>query len=172
MNGRLEIRRLRAEPKEERQGMWRRATERDDDVLVELCRRLYLEDPSSLLGAARPMRETLAILRREPWRGLAVALVAGPQVVGYALVIAYWSNEFGGEVCAVDELYVTPEFRGHGHGTALFEAIERGDIWPAPVVAIAVGTTSDNARARRLYERLGFAAVGWSMVKKVRRLPP
>jgi hypothetical protein len=35
------------------------------------------------------------------------------------------------------------------------------------VVAIALGVTSANARARHLYERLGFAAVGVSMVRWV-----
>ncbi len=152
--------------------MWCLAKESDDDVLVELCRRLYLEDPGPLPADARPMRQTLATLRREPWRGRAVVLVVGRQVIGYALLIAYWSNEFGGEVCAVDELYVARDFRGHGHGAALFEAIERGEVWPAPVVAVALGTTADNIRARNLYERLGFAAVGVSMIKRMRRPQP
>jgi GNAT superfamily N-acetyltransferase len=147
--------------------MWRPATESDDDVLVEMCLGLYQEDPGPLPGA-RPMLETLATLRREPWRGRAVVLDVGQRVVGYALLIAYWSNEFGGEVCAVDELYVTRDFRGRGHGAALFEAVERGDVWPAPVAAVALGITPGTTRARRLYERLGFAAVGVSMVKKLR----
>jgi GNAT superfamily N-acetyltransferase len=152
--------------------MWRLATESDDDLLVEMCLGLYREDPGPLAGDARHMRETLATLRREPWRGRAVALDVGRQVVGYALLVAFWSNELGGDVCEVDELYVTPDFRGRGHGAALFEAIERGDVWPAPVVAVALGITPGNTRARRLYERLGLAAVGVSMVKKLRRPPP
>jgi ribosomal protein S18 acetylase RimI-like enzyme len=117
------------------------------------------------------MRETLARLRREPWRGRPVVLDVG-HVVGYALLIAYWSNEFGGEVCAVDELYVARDFRSRGHGAALIQAIERGDVWPAPVAAIALGVTPRNTRARRLYERLGFATVGVSMVKKFIPPPP
>jgi ribosomal protein S18 acetylase RimI-like enzyme len=152
--------------------MWRLATESDDDVLVEMCRELYREDPGLLAGDERHMRETLATLRREPWRGRAVVLDVGQQVIGYSLLIAFWSNELGGGVCQVDELYVTGDFRGRGHGAALFEAIERGDLWPEPIVAAALATTPDNTRARRLYERLGFAAVGLSMVKKLRRTPP
>jgi GNAT superfamily N-acetyltransferase len=149
--------------------MWRHATESDDDVLVELCQELYREDPGPLPADGRNLRETLPTLRREPWRGRAVALELERRVVGYALLVAYWSNEFGGEVCAVDELYVTRAFRGRGHGAALFEALERGEVWPTPFVAIALGVTPGNARARRLYERLGFAAVGVSMLKRVSR---
>jgi GNAT superfamily N-acetyltransferase len=146
--------------------MWRPSTERDDDVVVELCSRLYEEDPGPLAGDGRSIRETLARLRREPWRGQPVVLDVGQQVIGYALLIAYWSNELGGEVCAVDELYVARDFRSRGHGAALIQAIERGDVWPAPAAAIALGVTPGNTRARRLYERIGFADVGVSMVKK------
>lgn len=152
--------------------MWRPATENDDDELVEMCLGLYQEDPGPLAGDAPHMRETLATLRREPWRGRAVVLDVGQRVIGYALLIAFWSNELGGEVCEIDELYVARDFRGRGHGAALFEAIERGEVWPERAVALALGITPGNTRARRLYGRLGFAAVGVSMVKKLRRLPP
>jgi GNAT superfamily N-acetyltransferase len=149
--------------------MWRLAIESDDDVLVELCRGLFQEDPGPFPADARNMYGTLLTLRREPWRGRAVVLEIDGRVVGYALLVAYWSNELGGEVCAVDELYVARAFRGRGSGAALFEALERDDVWPTPFVAIALGVTPGNARARRLYERLGFAAVGVSMLKRIPR---
>ena len=151
--------------------MWRLASESDDDVLVEMCHGLYREDPGALPGDARHLPETLAVFRRDPWRGRALVLEVGEEVVGYAILVAFWSSFLGGEVCEVDELYVTPDFRGRGHGTALFAAIERGDVWPGPVVAVALGITPDNTRARRLYERLGFVAAGVSMVKKLGRPP-
>jgi len=150
--------------------MWRPATERDDAVLAELCLGLYREDPGPLPGGARHMLETLATLRHAPWRGRAVVLDIAGRVAGYALLIA-WSNEFGGEVCSVDELYVMSDLRGRGHGAALFEAIERGEVWPTPLVAVALGVTPTNAGARRLYERLGFGAVGVSMVRRTALCP-
>jgi len=144
---------------------WRPANERDDDVVAELCRGLYHEDPGPWPGGPRNIRTTLAALRREPWRGRAVVADVGGRVVGYALLVAFWSNDFGGELCEVDELYVAPGFRDRGYGAALFAAIEAGDVWPARAVAIALGITPTNDRARRLYERLGFSVAGVSMVK-------
>ncbi len=152
--------------------MWRLATPSDDELILEMCFGLYREDPGPFTVDPRHMRETLATLRLEPWRGRAVVLDVAQHVVGYGLLIAFWSNELGGEVCQVDELYVARELRGRGHGAGLFEAIVRGDVWPAPVVALALGVTERNTRARRLYERLGFTAVGVSMVKTFPRLPP
>jgi GNAT superfamily N-acetyltransferase len=148
--------------------MWRMALPADDDSVVETCLRLNFENPGPLPVKAENMRATLDALRWDPGRGRAVVLDIQGQVSGYALLIAFWSNELGGDTCVVDELFVLPEHRSHGHGRSLFAAIARGDLWPTPIAAIALGVTPDNVRARRLYERLGFAAVGVSMV---RRLP-
>ena len=114
------------------------------------------------------MRSTLVALRGEPCRGCAVVLEIESEISGYALLIAFWSNELGGDICELDELFVVPERRNLGHGKSLFEAILQGSLWPTPIVGMALGVTPDNVRARRFYERLGFRAVGISMV---RRLP-
>jgi GNAT superfamily N-acetyltransferase len=114
------------------------------------------------------IRTTLRALRSEPCRGRAVVLEIESQLSGYALLFAFWSNELGGDICEVDELFVVPERRSQGHGKSLFEAISQRNLWLTPIVGIALGVTPDNVRARRLYERLGFVAAGISMV---RRLP-
>ena len=76
----------------------------------------------------------------------------------------------GGEVCEVDELFVAREHRRRGHGQSIFGALARGDLWPTPVVAIALGVTPTNERGRRWYERLGFSPVGLLMVRRIQ--PP
>jgi GNAT superfamily N-acetyltransferase len=150
--------------------MWRLARADEDERVVEMSLALYRDDPGPRPVELEQVRRTLETLRREPWRGRAVVLDKDGEVLGYALLISFWSNELGGEVCDVDELFVAPEHRGQGHGTSLFTAIDRGELWPGSAVALALGTTPGNERARRLYERLGFAAVGVSMVR--RRLSP
>jgi len=74
------------------------------------------------------------------------------------LLISFWSNEFGGEVCAVDELYVEPEFRGRGFATQLIQILINGGspIWPRRTAMITVEAYRTNPRAKALYERLGF----------------
>jgi GNAT superfamily N-acetyltransferase len=148
--------------------MWRPARAADDERIVEMCLAYYREDPGSGPVSPEQIRRTLEAFREEPWRGRAVVLEHGGGTVGYALLVSFWSNELGGEVCDVDEVFVTPEHRNRGWGRALFEAIERGGLWPSPIVGMALGTTRDNAAARRLYERLGFEPIGVSMVKRLR----
>lgn len=145
--------------------MWRIAQPQEDDAVVEMCMGLYREDPSVDPVPEEHIRRTLAALRREPSRGRAVVLEIDGRIVGYSLLISFWSNELGGQTCDVDELYVLPEHRSRGLGSALFDAIDRAEIWPEQPVAIALIVTPNNQRARRLYERLGFRAMGTTLVR-------
>jgi GNAT superfamily N-acetyltransferase len=144
--------------------MWRpaRAADREDIVAMSLA--LYREDPGMAPVHAERIRETLAVFEREPGRGQAVvADVPGEPVAGYAFLVPFWSNEQGGTLCEVDELYVRPERRGEGLGSALFAAIDTGRF--GAFAGTALGVTPGNLRARRLYERLGFRAAGTTMLR-------
>ncbi len=58
----------------------------------------------------------------------------------------------------IDELYLQEEWRGHGHGSALLEALKTDrSLWPLQPVAFELEVSPRNPDARRLYERLGFS---------------
>lgn len=149
--------------------MWRVARPEDDERIVAMCLAFYREDPPVRPVSADQVRSTLARLRAEPARGRAVVCEIDGRIVGYSLLISFWSNEYGGAICDVDELFVEPGSRSRGYGRALFEAVERGGIWPEAVVGIALVVTPRNELARRLYERIGFAAGGTMMGRFVGR---
>src|SRR5262245_33002759 len=132
--------------------MWRAATSADDDAIVASSLALFAEDPSPERVDAEQVRRTLLALRAEPLRGQAVVLELDGEVLGHALLISFWSNELGGDVCTIDELYVAPRARGAGHATALLEALSRGQLYPA-AVALQLEVTPGNARAHALYRR-------------------
>ena len=94
--------------------MWRLAKPEDDEAVVEMCMRLYDEDPGHLTVHPENIRSTLQALRREPCRGRAVVLEIENHPSGYALLIAFWLNELGGHICEVDELFVVPGHRSQG----------------------------------------------------------
>ncbi len=62
--------------------MWRLAEPGDDGSLVEMCLRLYDEDPGILPIHPENMHATLRTLRREPSRGRAVVLEIEKQLSG------------------------------------------------------------------------------------------
>jgi GNAT superfamily N-acetyltransferase len=103
------------------------------------------------------VRRTLLALRAEPARGRAVVLEEDGTPAGYALLVSFWSNELGGEVCNVDELWVAPQHRGKGHATTLLRSLMSGQgPWPKAPVAVELEVSPGNPRARVLYETLGF----------------
>ncbi len=137
--------------------MWRAANPLDDDAIARMCLALNAEDPGPEPVPPAYTRRTLVALRESPWRGHAAVLDVDGQVCGYALVISFWSNELGGKVWVIDEIYVDPEHRGRGYATQFLEDLAAGAAVPdSGAIALMLGVAPGNVRARSLYERLGF----------------
>lgn len=134
---------------------WQPATAADDSSIFEMSAELYIEDPSIRPVPPEQTLATLAELRRNPVRGQAWALRIDGRAEGYALLINFWSNELGGEICTVDELFVRKNHRGKGHGRALLTRL----LEEKRFRAIDLEVTPANGRARKFYESLGFGAL-------------
>lgn len=76
--------------------------------------------------------------------------------IGYALLVFFWSNEYGGNILTVDELFVKADFRGQGIGTDFFSFIDKLEN----KAAIRLETTPGNLRALEYYKRMGFVPDG------------
>src|SRR5262245_61323554 len=122
-----------------------------------MCLALYIEDPSPLAVTIGNIRETLKILKAEPARGRAVVLDLEGGIGGDAFLISFWSNELGGEIIVIDELYVRPSFRNRGHARELLTSLRRTNrLWPGGAVALELEVTPQNKRAAAFYEKIGF----------------
>ena len=142
---------------------WRRSTSAHHPAIVAMSQALYVEDPGTKPMTARDVVRTLRAFEREPVRGLAVVCVSrfGRQdvVVGYALLCSFWSNELHGEVCTIDELFITPAQRSRGLGSTLVRGLVRQELpFFRRAVAFELEVSPKNLRARALYERLGFVS--------------
>lgn len=87
----------------------------------------------------------------------------GDEVAGYGLIAKAFSQEHGGPLVWIDEVYVRAPYRGKGLGKEFFEYIfERYKD-----SAFRLETEKDNERARKLYGQLGFEELGYlQMVRK------
>lgn len=77
------------------------------------------------------------------------------QSLGFAVISFAWTLEHGGKSAWLDELYVLPEHRNAGIGSAIvdrlfIEAKEKGCL------AVDLEVESDHRRAENLYVRKGF----------------
>jgi ribosomal protein S18 acetylase RimI-like enzyme len=73
-------------------------------------------------------------------------------VAGYSLLTNYWSNEHGGLVLILDEVFVLPEFRGKGISSQFFKQLFEMPEYVMVYLEVFPGNTS----AFKLYERIGF----------------
>jgi ribosomal protein S18 acetylase RimI-like enzyme len=115
---------------------------------------LYGEDDLGAPMSALKVRMTLDRLASEPNRGEALMIEVGSAPVGYAFLIHYWSNEYGGDIVTIDELYVEPALRDRGIGRRFIEYLEENADRDA--VGLQLEVAPSNTRAIALYERLGF----------------
>lgn len=134
---------------------YRPFTVNDTQAVTAMIESLYAEDPSGKPISAAKIALTLTTLLAHPDKGEIMVLAVGEQIIGYAILINAWSNEFGGNVLVVDELYVQPAYRGRGIATDFISHLKQTRYNQA--VAVELEVTPENTAARRLYERLGFA---------------
>lgn len=86
------------------------------------------------------------------------------ETAGYALLAFTYSNEAGGMVLWIEELYILPEFQGHGFGKELMTYIEK--TYKDQVVRIRLEVEKSNQRAVQLYRKMGFANLDYSQMYK------
>jgi GNAT superfamily N-acetyltransferase len=131
----------------------RTATSHDADEVGRL-----LHDFNTEFDTPSPGPAVLAARLRTLLAGDAtIALLAGTPAVGVALITLRPNVWYAGPVALLDELYVVPEHRSGGIGTALIaELLAIADARAVDLIEINVDEV--DVDARRFYERHGFSA--------------
>lgn len=144
--------------------MIRKMRESDRQTYFDMSREFYAS------GAAKG--EITDKVRADFWRYIAdgqsvkgYIIENGGKPAGYALTVSYPSQEFGGNVLWIDELFVKPEFRGQGLGKEFLQfagTLENN-------VLLRLEAEPDNEKAIKLYETLGFAPLKYlQMIKRTK----
>ena len=84
------------------------------------------------------------------------ALLTGEPAIGLALMTLRPNVWYGGPVALLDELYVVPEHRGQGLGSALLTAAE-GVARERGGELLEINVDGADTEARRFYERRGYS---------------
>ena len=133
----------------------RQATERDRAIYLEMSAEFY-SSPAVLSDIPAAYRERSF---DEFLRGTYACcfILEEDAPVGYGVVSFFYSQEAGGLCTVIDELYIRHGFRSRGYGRQFFRFVFKN--FPSPRYMLDV--EPENARARALYERLGFLPSGY-----------
>lgn len=123
--------------------------------LEQMSLALYQEDPSGEEMSRQKIQRTVQELLSHPEKGVITILCVDDAVVGYAIIIYYWSNEYGGNIASIDEFYVKPSWRGKGIGTSFLEHVAIPNA--GNLKGIQVEVTPANNKALTYFSRNGFS---------------
>ncbi len=148
--------------------MIRKITEADRECVIELMEEFY-HSPAVLHPVPKHFFSLSVdeVLSGSPYAELYL-LYSGQnedRPAGYAMTAKTFSNEAGGLVVWLEELYLRPDFRGHGLGSEFFAFIE--DTYRGKAARLRLEVEEDNVAARCLYERLGYRPLPYlQMIKE------
>jgi ribosomal protein S18 acetylase RimI-like enzyme len=129
----------------------RRARPGDADVVAQL-----LHDFNTEFESATPGPGVLTTRLRSLLAGPAtIAYLAGDPAAGVALITLRPNVWYEGPVALLDELYVSPDRRGQGLGSAMIRLL-LADAAKTGVSAVEINVDEDDVDAQRFYERHGF----------------
>ena len=136
--------------------------ESDRADFLKMCREFYSGDAVDHAIPEEYMQVTFdEILRQGPYlRGIIFERDGKP--AGYGQLSFTFSNEVGGFVVLIEEIYVLPEFQGEGIGNAYLECLKKEYGGKAKRFRLEV--CSGNSGAIRLYSKKGFEKLAYEQM--------
>lgn len=134
---------------------FRLVTELYYDEVVAMVKALYqetAEHDDEILITTEKILNTLHRTITHPDEVQCYLFFYHQKLVGYGLLCSFWSNEYGGKVLIVDELYVQLPFRGKGIVTQFISMIACFKQY----VMLDLEVFPTNIKAQNLYKRMGF----------------
>ncbi len=93
--------------------------------VIHMMLALYEDSIQQQQMSFEKIQKTLSIIPNHPQLGKILLFKQNKKLLGYALLINYWSNEYGGNILYIDELYLKPDYRRLGIGSFFFSYIEK-----------------------------------------------
>lgn len=144
------------------QSMIRNIQERDREQVLSMMRTFYASDAVWSNGSDEIFAADVdTCLSGSPYlEGYVFEGESGLQ--GYAMVAKSFSTEFGKPCMWLEDIYVAPEFRDRGIGSAFMSYIQ--EKYPDAIFRLEV--EPENERAVHVYEKCGFSVIPYMEMKK------
>ena len=144
--------------------MIRKMTENDRKLYIEMAEEFYSSD-AVLHPVPREYFEKTAdeALRSDVYAEIFILDCEGIPA-GYGLTARTFSQEAGGYVWWIEEVYIREKFRSRGLGREFFRYLEEQK--GKEVTRLRLEVEKENTRAVSLYERLGYEVLDYVQMVK------
>lgn len=133
---------------------FRKVKKTDFKALSALIYSFYEEIPSEKPIDLDKIRKTFEELLSIPEKGTIYVIEVQNAIIGYAILINYWSNEYGGNLLFLDEVYIDQRYRNRGIGRKLIRLII--EQYKASSKTLQLEVAPPNLGAQKFYEKFGF----------------
>ena len=140
----------------------RRIEATDKEIYLKMAREFYATDAVLLRVADKNLLSTFDELMRSDDYAVCYIFELDGEVAGYSLLAKTFSQEAGGQVLWIEEIYVLPKFRSRGIGKKFFRFLL--DNRPRSVKRVRLEVERDNEGAVRLYKSFGFDFLGYDQM--------
>jgi ribosomal protein S18 acetylase RimI-like enzyme len=144
----------------------RLATLSDEDTVVRYNAALALESEGKRLDPA-VLRAGVRAALADPNKGFYVIAERDGAPVGQSGVTFEWSDWRNGWFWWIQSVYVARERRGRGVYSALHEHVRAAALASGEVIGLRLYVERENARAQRLYRRLGMAETYYRLYEEL-----
>lgn len=142
----------------------RKMRREDAETVFAMMEVFYASDALLIHPDGETLRRTLEdCLEDGPYLEGFVFEEAGV-VAGYTMVAKSYSTEAGGRCAWIEDIYVLPEYRGKGFGTAFLNFAT--EHYQKCAVRLRLEAEPDNRRAIQVYENAGFEVLGYTQLVK------
>ena len=140
----------------------RSMTEADRETVLSMMRAFYAS-PAVLTNGSEEIfaADIDACVSNNPYLEGYMLLWEG-QVAGYAMAAKSFSTEFGKPCVWLEDLYLKPEFRGEGSGSAFLADLAMR--YPKAILRLEV--EEENERAIAVYRKGGFEVLPYMEMKR------
>ena len=133
-----------------------------DEKLTEMIFDLYSADDGMERMTHEKIKSTITHYKNNALGGMIYLFYKNADIAGYAIVNNFWSNEYGGYVAFLDELFVCAVYRSEGIGTAFLNFLETNEKYKS----IFLEVYPENKIAYDFYKRHGFKISKSDLLKK------
>ena len=144
--------------------MIRQLTQNDRQLYITMAKEFYHSDAVlHPIPDAHFERTADEALRSDTYAEIYLFEYEG-ETAGYGLTAKTFSQEAGGYVWWIEEVYIREQFRSRGLGREFFQYLERSKGQEAARLRLEV--EAGNTRAVSLYERLGYEVLDYVQMVK------